>query len=214
VESDGATFASALPRGREKAVTPETIRPLYPQLFACERCHQIQRLSRTSPDAWNVVVAYLSQGLLYGREVERPAWFTRDRKQVYVPRPRAKPAKRFAQVIDLLVQGQTRAQIAAQLGLKKNTVMGYIYKIYQRHQVHSMRELAKKLGRTAPPAPPTKKQQVARHLSAGLSTHEIAARMGIRYGAAKAHICILMREAGVKTRRELIEKLGVTHAKR
>ncbi len=38
---------------------------------------QAARLSRTDPNAWNELIAYLSAGLLYGHEVQRPSWFPR-----------------------------------------------------------------------------------------------------------------------------------------
>src|SRR5207302_1418593 len=43
--------------------------------FACDKCHRIKRFSRCDPNAWNEAVTYLSAGLLYGREVQRPDWF-------------------------------------------------------------------------------------------------------------------------------------------
>jgi hypothetical protein len=36
---------------------------------------------------WNELVAYLSGGLLYGREVARPAWLKPERRRAYHARP-------------------------------------------------------------------------------------------------------------------------------
>jgi hypothetical protein len=54
--------------------------------FACARCHRVRYFTRASRDFWNDLVACLSCCLLYGREVERPAWATKKRnRSVIVP---------------------------------------------------------------------------------------------------------------------------------
>jgi DNA-binding NarL/FixJ family response regulator len=172
------------PRARER---------LRAQVFACRRCHQVKFFSRLSSEAWNDVVAYLSQGLLYGREVQRPTWFTKDRKRAYAPRPTAAPSRRLPQVAELLLQGLTHAQIAAKLGLRERTIDDYTMKIYVRENVHSVRELARKLKRPDP-TPPTKQEQVRRLLDTGLSYREIAARLGLTHKAVQHHGAAVRRQ--------------------
>jgi len=61
--------------------------------LACERCWQLRRTTMTSHTGWNDLVTHLSGGLLFGREVAKPAGFEHERKRAYQPR-RARPAER------------------------------------------------------------------------------------------------------------------------
>jgi hypothetical protein len=49
--------------------------------FACERCWNVRRFSIADYRGWNEFVTYLSGGLLYGQEVERPADVQYERKR-------------------------------------------------------------------------------------------------------------------------------------
>src|SRR5439155_4103932 len=62
-----------------------------PRGFACDDCHRVRVLSRVAPQFWNAVVGYLTGGLLYGEEVQRPEWLTKDRERPYAPHPHAAP---------------------------------------------------------------------------------------------------------------------------
>jgi hypothetical protein len=53
--------------------TDADARPHMPPCFACMDCHNVLYLSRANPQYWNFFVGYISAGLLYGREVPRPA---------------------------------------------------------------------------------------------------------------------------------------------
>ena len=123
-------------------------RPLVPRLpgIACLKCHGVHQLSRASRCYWNEVVTYLSGGLLYGREVARPAWFTPDRKRAFAPRPTAPPSRRRPQVLALLLKGMTHLQVARELGISKGAVCRYAAQLYARHGVRSLAELRRKLG--------------------------------------------------------------------
>ncbi len=46
--------------------------PAPPQTFACMTCHRVRFVSRCERNAWNHLIAYLTAGLLYGREVKQP----------------------------------------------------------------------------------------------------------------------------------------------
>lgn len=54
--------------------------------LACERCWKIKRQTFTNSTGWNELVTYLSGGLLYGREVEKPSDFEFERRRKRVPR--------------------------------------------------------------------------------------------------------------------------------
>ena len=91
--------------------------------FACARCHRVRFFTRVrAGEAWNQLIAYLTAGLLYGREVPRPPWFTAQRRKPYKPRPGAPPARRRAQVRQRLVRGDAIATIAADLRLAPASV--------------------------------------------------------------------------------------------
>ena len=49
--------------------------------FACSACWKVWNFTLADYRGWNELVMYLSGGLLYGREVERPGWVAFERKQ-------------------------------------------------------------------------------------------------------------------------------------
>ena len=114
--------------------------------LACCRCHRVTATSRVVPGAWNDAVTCLSGGLLYGGEVPRPAWFTRDRKRSFHPRPNAPPSRRRPQVQAMMLRGLTFKQIGRELGIGPTTVERYARELYARHGVRGRRELERKLG--------------------------------------------------------------------
>jgi hypothetical protein len=62
--------------------------------LACERCWKLRRTSFAGYRGWNELITDLSGGLLFGREVQKPADFEYERKQAYAKRPRNRPRKR------------------------------------------------------------------------------------------------------------------------
>jgi len=56
--------------------------------LACERCWKVKRSTFTNSTGWNDLVSYLSGGLLYGRDVAKPAWLTYERRRAYSARQR------------------------------------------------------------------------------------------------------------------------------
>lgn len=169
-----------------------------PPCFACWRCHRVRGFSRVDRGGWNQLVAYLTGGLLYGREVERPAWLTPDRKRPYRPRLSRAPSRRREEVLQGLLEGKTYAQIAKDLGIGWSTVHWHAKIIHKQHRVHGRAELARKLGSAAPqycgPAP-VKHQEVRRRLLAGESYQQIARAMGISWNAVHHHAKRVHREA-------------------
>ena len=118
--------------------------------FACGRCHRVQYLPSMTSYCWNMVVSYLTDGLLYGREVARPAWFVRAaRKRAFTPRLNSRPSRRRPQVLELLLAGLRNGQIAERLGLRPHTIEIYVSQIYAQYGVHSRSALAQRLGREA-----------------------------------------------------------------
>ncbi|MCU0797239.1 MAG: LuxR family transcriptional regulator [Akkermansiaceae bacterium] len=81
------------------------------------------------------------------------------------PSERGESAKtlypRLRTVLNLLIESWSRKQIAQHLGLRENTVHGYVKEIYQHFQVHSHAELMKRFssgnGGDLPLTPPAEK---------------------------------------------------------
>ena len=104
--------------------------------FACNDCHDLPRFSRVDRNCWNNLILHLSGGLLFGREVRKPVWLTKDRKRLYVPRPRKCP--RLDQAERLLCEtNMTIGEIAMEMPLTRNSAAGYAIKLYKLCQVHS-----------------------------------------------------------------------------
>lgn len=125
-----------------------SVSPCPPVSFACYACHRVRTFSRIdSKNSWNELVSYLSGGLLYGREVERPSWFdTRaKRKQAFRPRP-TRAAPRRQQVLRRMLNGWTILQIARDLKMSKQQASDSIRILCRQEGAKNRRELARKLG--------------------------------------------------------------------
>ncbi len=143
----GLRHIAAMPRLAEIVDIPPLVSSDAPGGgFACARCHQITYLNRKWESAWNTLVSYLTDGLLYGSEVDRPEWFDPPgcRRRPRGPRPFS---ERRTEVIELLMQGLSFRQIAQRLGVAKGTVEAHVVKTYRRYGVKSRGELAARLGR-------------------------------------------------------------------
>ena len=160
------------------------------QGFACGRCHNVRHFSRLLPGSWNSVIAYLTSGLLYGHEVERPRWWKQESKLAFAPRPNRAPSQRRAQVCELLLEGLTHAQIGQRLGLTVFGVRNHVTAIHRIERVHSLKELAQKLGRPDP----SKREQIRRALNTGLTYRQAAAQLGYTYDSVRKHGANLRRE--------------------
>jgi DNA-binding CsgD family transcriptional regulator len=161
--------------------------------FACWRCHGMRGLSRAPGKLrgfWNDLVAHLSGGLLYGREVARPAWISPVRKVAYHTHPGARPPLRRLAVQERLLMGWTHKRIAADLGIGMGTVETHVRDIYRQHRVHDRRALARQLGVKLM----MKREQVGARLGAGQSYKQIAREMGISYWSVKGHARVLRRQ--------------------
>jgi hypothetical protein len=149
--------------------------------FACEKCHKIRRVSRCDPNAWNEIVTYLSAGLLYGREVERPAWF-----------PKGQRADRFL---------ETRGGAAALpggLSCDGDEVL------------LPSSSTGRKIKYTPRPtrAPSARVPQIERMLLAGMSFQDIAKTLSLSKGTILWHAQQVYKHHGVRTLVELARKLN------
>ncbi len=129
---------------REPSGSPDPLEPHAP-CFACQKCHGVHDYGRLDSKGWNELVTYLSGGLLYGREVKRPSWYTPRRKRNACTKPA--PSKRRAQLTRFLLDTDlSLPQIAARLGLARGTVRSYVDRVYKRNAVHCRKELRRALG--------------------------------------------------------------------
>ncbi len=110
--------------------------------FACGECWQPSGAEFLNHHGWNTFVTYLSGGLLYGYEVERPldeSPKNRIRRPFRQRKPR--PAPRKQQIVDGLLHGLKYREIAARMGIKTHSVRKVVVGIYRAHGVHSRAEL-------------------------------------------------------------------------
>jgi DNA-binding CsgD family transcriptional regulator len=124
--------------------------------FACLFCHRVKYFTRLGTDAWNYFIAHVTGGLVYGREIARPAWMTeaarskvgRQRRPVHgadTPRARATAARR-GEILARLLRGELYRTIASEMGIAQQTISGHASRIYREHRVHGRRELVELLG--------------------------------------------------------------------
>jgi len=144
-------------------------------------------------EAWNQVIAYLTQGLLYGREVERPQWFTKDRKRPYKPHANDRPAIRRTQVRELLLKGSSRADIAAELGMSIDSLMQHSNKIFKSERVRGQRALLIKYNRAFPPRLILSHTKILDQHRTGLSQSEIASKLKVNKQTVQHYLCALRR---------------------
>src|SRR5688572_16673827 len=84
--------------------------------FACHQCHRVKFFSSVDRNSWIQVIGYLTAGLLYGCEVERPARFVGERRRTRVRQlNREAPMRR--KVLARLRNGWSNSQIARDLGM-------------------------------------------------------------------------------------------------
>jgi DNA-binding CsgD family transcriptional regulator len=116
-----------------------------PPTFACHRCHRIRGLTRTNHNGWNEIVSHLTRGLLYGHEVEKPAWYRTPRKRAR-SRQLHRPSPKRDAIFDRLQLGHTLDQITTGLLIPRTSVRRAILHICKQHGCKNRRELAAKLG--------------------------------------------------------------------
>src|SRR2546429_7705251 len=88
-----------------------------PASFACVRCHGVRYYCRIDPNSWGELIHHLSGGLLYGYEVKKPEWLTKDRKRADHPIITRAPSKRREEGLERLLRGGKDRQNAKDLGI-------------------------------------------------------------------------------------------------
>jgi DNA-binding NarL/FixJ family response regulator len=192
----------------------------YPGTLACTRCHGVENVSRASPGSWNRLVAYLSGGLLYGREVAKPAGF-HVRRREYRPQTRRAPARRREQVLRRVLNGWTIEQIARDMEITPGVVWRHLGVIRRQENVRDRHELAKRLG--SPHAQPLtqveevrrRRERVLELLLEGRTYREIGRSLCVSYSTVRGDADVIYRAHGggggqYEARRRLAAKFGRT----
>jgi DNA-binding NarL/FixJ family response regulator len=180
-------------------------RPDMPPCFACTRCHGVRHFSPVARGSWNYLICYLSAGLLYGREVPKPAWYVPERLRPYHPLPRRAASQRQQQVLDRLKQGWPMTRIALELRIGTSAVEAYARQVYRHHHVRTRRELMRVLNVSTPqPIRPRTRPRVLALLLKGLSIKQIARELGIKTTTVETHATRVYREQRVSGKTELV----------
>ena len=95
---------------------------------------------------WNRLISHLSDGLMYGRDVPRPTWFTVRRKVNWHAILRREPSRRRAMILEDILAGLSYRQIMRKQGIALSTVSMSALKLYKQHRVKGPAALRALLG--------------------------------------------------------------------
>jgi DNA-binding CsgD family transcriptional regulator len=182
--------------------------------FACEKCHKIRRISRCDPNAWNEIVTYLSAGLLYGREVQRPAWFPKGQRADRVLSARGRRAG-AGDVDGTEPRGRAASLPGGRPDAPSIQNPGSTERVEVQSEIQNSDEVllpdrttGRKIAYTPRPtrAPSARRPQIERMLLAGMSFKSIAAELGLAKGTILWHAQQVYKHHHVRTLVELFTK--------
>jgi len=190
-----------------------------PPLFACRACHNIKFHSTIDAGFWNQLIACLTAGLLFGREVPKPPSFQPQRKNTRTRRlGYSAPIRR--KVLTRLRLGLSPFKIAQDLRTTIGAVRRHIYLICREENVPNVHALAKKLN--FPVSPPlnqieraaARRAQVQQMLLQNCTQEQICQKLNIDRGVLCSDTKKIYRAHGIKAfgyraRRALAAKLGL-----
>ena len=114
--------------------------------FACGVCHGVMFHTCDVQANWNRLISHLSDGLMYGRDVPRPAWFSVRRKVNWHPILNRAPSKRRAMILEDILAGLSYRQIMRKQGIALSTVSTQAAILYKQHRVKGPAALRELLG--------------------------------------------------------------------
>jgi DNA-binding NarL/FixJ family response regulator len=188
--------------------------------FACKRCHRVRSFYETDGSGWNVLIAHLTAGLLYGCEVRPPRWYRigQGRKMRRV-RQMTREAPRRQMVLRRLLNGWSVKRIARDMEISLRTVHQHIDALCRQEDVADRHALAAKLG--AKCSPPlnnweragVRRAAVMRMMLEGATYREIMAELKLEPTPVYEDVSAIFRLHGIEgsgaaARRALAEKLG------
>ena len=113
-------------------------------IFACSACHGVIWFFRTDlRTAWHQLVLHYSGGLLYGHEVEKPAWLKAEEPKQRRPRPES--AKRELVKRLLATTQLTQKEIGQRAKMSRRSVGMMATAIYRREGVKARKALREKM---------------------------------------------------------------------
>ncbi|HEV8378250.1 MAG TPA: hypothetical protein VGP99_05335 [Tepidisphaeraceae bacterium] len=188
-----------------------------PPMFACHACHGIRYFSSVVPDSWNRAIAWLTAGMLYGSEVQKPASFVPERKKARSRQlNRQAPVRR--KVLTRLRLGWSDFQIARDLGLTASNVGQHVWRICREERVANRYALARKLN-FAPQrlnyweAAKRRRLEVAQMMLNDCTWKEMMEKLGVGYSVLCKDIKTIYKAHGIKpqthrSKPELARKMG------
>jgi DNA-binding CsgD family transcriptional regulator len=186
--------------------------------FACGLCHQVKFFSSVHRNAWNEVIGYLSAGLLYGCEVQKPAGFVPQRKRTRIRQLHCEaPLRR--KVLARLSNGWSNFQIARDLGISRHAVDMHVYALCREEEVADRHALASKLNFAVSPPPNQEERAMTRRfivrqmLLENYSLSEMCGKLSASRPVIMADIYKIYSMYGINGRthgrQALARKLGV-----
>jgi len=170
-------------------------------------------------NCWNHLIAYLTGGLLYGCEVQKPKGFVPERKRMRV-RPLNRSAPMQRKVLARLANGWSYFRIAVSLGITVSTARHHVYNICAQENVADRHALAEKLKFAV--SPPLhyieraglRRVRVKELMMQGLSNKQIMEELDLDRRTVIRDVGAIYEIHGVsglkkKCRRALAKKLGV-----
>src|SRR6266850_136338 len=190
-----------------------------PGMFACAGCHDVQYFSTVEKGFWNKLIFCLTGGMLYGREVKRPAELKEERRRVRVRRIHGGAPVR-EKVLARLRNGWSDFAIAKELGKSINAVRCQVRLILRGEGVADRQALAEKLEFAKSPPLNQEERAGARRFAVkemlllNCSHREMMEKICVGRDVLKYDIRMIYRMYGVKgfghkARRALAEKMGV-----
>jgi DNA-binding NarL/FixJ family response regulator len=212
---------SAIPPSPSTSAIPHPLSDI-PRL-ACHHCLRIRFFSNLDPSDWNIFIAHITRGLLYGCEVPRPSVeeapeIQPGRRRRYTPHLVRTP--RRDAVARLVIEGLSTKQIAARLGIKPSSVIAHLKALYSLHRVRGRARFIAKLRPdltpdtvstlTRPRTP--RRDQIESLLARGHTYAQITEETGLAIATVYKHAKSLFKHHNVHTRAQLIAKLKLTRS--
>lgn len=188
--------------------------PTPPPSFACYKCHRVRFTGRADRSDWNYIIAYLTGGLLFGREVTPPKWYTPARKLPYRPQIH-RPAPRRGQVFRRLMNGWSIRKIAADLRIGIRAVHNHIRALCAQERVPNRHMLTRKFhSRHRQPLNQderalARRKEIQRLILEGRSYKEIMSMLHTDWSTVNRDTWKIYKMHGVSGRKGLAKKLGV-----
>ena len=155
-----------------------------PATFACSKCHRLQSFGGCDKNEWNQLIFHLSGGMLYGKEVPKPAGYRSQRKRTRV-RQLNRPAPRRQMVLRRLLNGWSINRIARDMQVTPTCIRFQIKHLCAQENVQNRHEPSPMSMKSVTPRCDSKR--LTRLPAAPLTTKASAAARGRAVAAVRAY---------------------------